>query len=114
MKLTTRTQYAVAALIYVKAHDQASPVKLESIATSEAISLHYLEQLFRKLRNAKIVQSVRGPGGGYVLIKRSATYAEIAEAVDEKIDICSDLKKVPQELKNLQKVVRAAFETANI
>jgi Rrf2 family iron-sulfur cluster assembly transcriptional regulator len=64
------------------------PVTLAAISERQHISLSYLEQLFGKLRRAKLVNSVRGPGGGYNLAKPTAdiTVAEIISAVDEPID----------------------------
>jgi Rrf2 family iron-sulfur cluster assembly transcriptional regulator len=64
------------------------PVTLAAISERQRISLSYLEQLFGKLRRAKLVNSVRGPGGGYCLAKPtgSITVAEIITAVDEPID----------------------------
>jgi len=64
------------------------PVTLAPISERQRISLSYLEQLFGKLRRAKLVTSVRGPGGGYCLAKPigSITVAEIITAVDEPID----------------------------
>jgi len=64
------------------------PVTLATISERQHISLSYLEQLFGKLRRAKLVNSVRGPGGGYNLAKPIAdiTVAEIISAVDEAID----------------------------
>jgi Rrf2 family iron-sulfur cluster assembly transcriptional regulator len=64
------------------------PVTLAAISERQHISLSYLEQLFGKLRRAKLVNSVRGPGGGYNLAKPTGniTVAEIISAVDEPID----------------------------
>jgi Rrf2 family iron-sulfur cluster assembly transcriptional regulator len=64
------------------------PVTLAAISERQHISLSYLEQLFGKLRRAKLVNSVRGPGGGYCLAKttESITVADIISAVDEPID----------------------------
>jgi Rrf2 family iron-sulfur cluster assembly transcriptional regulator len=64
------------------------PVTLAAISERQHISLSYLEQLFGKLRRAKLVNSVRGPGGGYCLAKptTSITVADIIAAVDEPID----------------------------
>jgi Rrf2 family iron-sulfur cluster assembly transcriptional regulator len=64
------------------------PVTLATISERQHISLSYLEQLFGKLRRARLVNSVRGPGGGYNLAKPTGniTVAEIISAVDEPID----------------------------
>ena len=65
-----------------------APVTLAAISERQKISLSYLEQLFGKLRRNKIVESVRGPGGGYYLARpgNSISVAEIVIAVDEPLD----------------------------
>ena len=67
MKLSTKGRYAVMAMVDLAAHYGEGPVTLSDIASRQEISLSYLEQLFAKLRRAGLVQSVRGPGGGYKL-----------------------------------------------
>ncbi len=69
MRLSTRGQYAVRAMVSLSCQSEAKPVALRDISESEGISLSYLEQLFVKLRKGNIVKSVRGPGGGYVLAR---------------------------------------------
>ena len=66
MRLTSKGRYAVRAMLDLTTHSNGSPVRLQEISNRQNISLHYLEQLFRKLRNGQAVKSVRGPGGGYV------------------------------------------------
>lgn len=67
MKLTTKGRYALRAMLDLINNSNGSPVRLKEISDRQGISLHYLEQLFRKLRTGGIVNSVRGPGGGYIL-----------------------------------------------
>src|SRR5690606_32423753 len=67
MRLTSKGRYAVRAMLDLTVHSNGNPVRLQEISRRQAISLHYLEQLFRKLRTGSVVKSVRGPGGGYVL-----------------------------------------------
>ena len=88
MRLTTKGRFAVTAMIDLALRSNAGPVALAAISQRQQISLSYLEQLFGKLRRAKLVSSVRGPGGGYCLAKPTAgiTVAEIITAVDEPID----------------------------
>jgi Rrf2 family iron-sulfur cluster assembly transcriptional regulator len=69
MRLTTKGQYAINGLLDLVRNGNGQAVRLEDIARRQGISLHYLEQLFRKMRLQKIVRSLRGPGGGYVLTK---------------------------------------------
>lgn len=88
MRLTTKGRYAVTAMLDLALHAQQNPVSLNDISCRQGISLSYLEQLFSKLRQAKLVNSVRGPGGGYLLSRGSDTIqvAEIVDAVNESID----------------------------
>lgn len=67
MKLTSKGRYAVTAMLDVALHSTTNPVPLADIAERQGISLSYLEQLFAKLRKESLVESVRGPGGGYRL-----------------------------------------------
>ena len=88
MRLTTKGRFAVTAMIDIALHATAGPVTLAGVADRQHISLSYLEQLFGKLRRRGLVESVRGPGGGYSLARDAATVsvAEIILAVDEPID----------------------------
>ena len=72
MRLSTKAQYAVRAMVSLSLHGGGSPMTLKDIAVREEISLTYLEQLFVKLRRGRIVDSVRGPGGGYLLARGPA------------------------------------------
>ncbi len=87
MKLGSRGRYAVMAMVDLASHENDGPVSLADIASRQEISLSYLEQLFAKLRKAELVDSVRGPGGGY-LLKKDASLTNVSEiiiAVDEAI-----------------------------
>jgi len=88
MRLTTKGRFAVTAMIDLALRDHAGPVALSGISGRQSISLSYLEQLFGKLRRNALVESVRGPGGGYRLGRSAAdiSIAEIIEAVDEPVD----------------------------
>ena len=88
MRLTTKGRFAVTAMLDLALHSGGAPVTLSGIAQRQGISLSYLEQLFGKLRRAKIVESVRGPGGGYCLAQPASeiTVAAIIVAVDEPLD----------------------------
>jgi len=81
MRLSTKAQYAVRAMVSLNLFTDGSPVSIKDIARREDISLSYLEQLFVKLRRGSIVQSVRGPGGGYVLA-RPADQIRVDEIID--------------------------------
>jgi Rrf2 family iron-sulfur cluster assembly transcriptional regulator len=67
MRLTTKGRFAVTAMIDLALRDEGGPVTLAAISERQGISLSYLEQLFGKLRRHSIVESVRGPGGGYTM-----------------------------------------------
>lgn len=88
MRLTTKGRFAVTAMLDLALRDKAAPVALAGISERQAISLSYLEQLFGKLRRHGLVDSVRGPGGGYRLARPMAEIrvADIIRAVDESLD----------------------------
>ncbi len=88
MKLSTKGRYAMIALADLAREGEGRLVSLSEIAERQTISLAYLEQLFVKLRRAEIVDSVRGPGGGYRLAKAADALrvSEILGAVDETMD----------------------------
>ena len=89
MQLTTKGRYAITAMLDLATNGTIEPLSLGIISQRQNISLSYLEQLFAKLRRAKLVRSVRGPGGGYVLNApaKDINLAQIIEAVDENIDL---------------------------
>lgn len=91
MRLTTKGRYAVTAMLDLALHQARGPISLADISSRQEISLSYLEQLFSKLRKKGLVESVRGPGGGYRLAQGSQDIfvADIVEAVDENIDATS-------------------------
>lgn len=88
MRLTTKGRFAVTALLDLALQRSTRPVTLADISQRQQISLSYLEQLFAKLRQRGLVESVRGPGGGYCLARDTGqvSVAEIILAVDEPID----------------------------
>lgn len=89
MKLTTKGRYAVTAMLDLSLHDDNGPVSLVEISERQDISLSYLEQLFSKLRRQGLVNSMRGPGGGYSLSRNAEDIAisNIIMAVDENLDV---------------------------
>jgi len=88
MRLTTKGRFAVTAMIDVAMNGTKGPVTLAGVSERQRISLSYLEQLFGKLRRHGLVDSVRGPGGGYRLARAPGTVsvADVIVAVDEPID----------------------------
>ena len=88
MRLTTKGRFAVTAMIDLALRQGSGPVTLAAISQRQQISLSYLEQLFGKLRRNELVESTRGPGGGYTLGRKpdAITVADIITSVDEPID----------------------------
>ena len=87
MKLTSKGRYAVMAMADLAKCNLKEPISLTEISLRQGISIAYLEQLFLKLRKNNLVQSARGPSGGYVLSKPPGEIKllSIISAVDEKI-----------------------------
>ncbi|SFH82459.1 Rrf2 family transcriptional regulator [Albimonas pacifica] len=97
MKLSTKGRYAVTALADIALQNAAERndqrlISLSEIAERQDISLAYLEQLFSRLRRAGLVESVRGPGGGYRLARAAdrVTIADVMSAVDERLNAMGD------------------------
>lgn len=107
MRLTSKGRYATRAMLDLTFHSSGNPVRLQEISSRQAISLHYLEQLFRKLRTGRVVKSVRGPGGGYVLARSmdEITIKDILECVGENINPAKDIMGLPSsgvEVKSME------------
>lgn len=88
MKLTTRGRYAVTAMLDLALYENQGPISLADISGRQEISLSYLEQLFSRLRRSGLVESTRGPGGGYCISQPLAevSVAHIVRAVNESVD----------------------------
>ncbi len=88
MRLTTKGRFAVTAMIDLALNAQNNAVKLNSISERQQISLSYLDQLFSKLRRAGLVESIRGPGGGYILGRDAGeiNIAQIIAAAEDELD----------------------------
>ena len=88
MRTSTKGRFAVNAMIDLALRERAGPVALASISQRQQISLSYLEQLFGHMRRLGLVESTRGPGGGYQLGRSSndISVADIVQAVDEPLD----------------------------
>lgn len=88
MRLTTKGRFAVTAMIDLAMNAQTGAVKLSAISERQSISLSYLEQLFSKLRRAGLVESLRGPGGGYILAApaEQINIAQIISAAEDRLD----------------------------
>jgi Rrf2 family iron-sulfur cluster assembly transcriptional regulator len=110
MRLSTKGRFAVTAMIDVGLRENAGPVSLGEIAVRHQISLSYLEQLFSKLRQRGLVESTRGPGGGYSLARdaEAITVADIIGAVE------GDLRDGETEGQTLAGDIGAAAMTAEL
>jgi Rrf2 family iron-sulfur cluster assembly transcriptional regulator len=88
MRLTSKGRYAVTAMLDIALHQQAGAVSLADIASRQCISLSYLEQIFTRLRREKLVKSVRGPGGGYLISEdlSNISIQRIVQAMNEDLD----------------------------
>jgi len=88
MKLTTKGRYAVTAMLDLALHYDQDPINLADISARQGISLSYLEQLFSRLRKQGLVESARGPGGGYMLARQAGhiSISDVIRAVDETVD----------------------------
>ena len=93
MRLTSKGRYAVRAILDLTFNSNGRPVRLQEISERQNISLHYLEQLFRRLRKGTVVKSVRGPGGGYVLARSmdEISVKDVLVSVGENINPARDL-----------------------
>ena len=87
MKLTNKGRYAVMAMAELAKHNIQKPINLSEISIRQGISISFLEQIFLQLKNKDLVQSVRGPSGGYILVKppEEIKLSNIINAVDEKV-----------------------------
>ena len=87
MRLNSKSRYAVMALADMASFDKSKPISLRDISLRQNISLQYLEQIFLKLKNNKLVKSSRGANGGYVLEKPASEIRllNIIDAVDEEV-----------------------------
>lgn len=86
MRMSTKSRFAVQAMIDLALRERSGPVALAQIAARQRVSLSYLEQLFSRLRRAGLVESTRGPGGGYTLGRRPAEISagDIVAAVEDE------------------------------
>ena len=89
MRLTTKGRYAVTAMLDLALNETRGPIRLAAISERQGISLSYLEQLFSRLRREGLVDSARGPGGGYRLARTAAEIAvvDVINAIDENVNV---------------------------
>ena len=96
MKLSTKGRYGVKAMVDLAIHYGGSPVSIKSISQRQNISEYYLEQLFSSLRKAKLIKSIRGAQGGYILNRQpeDITVSDIIEVLEGPIEISDCLDGV--------------------
>ena len=99
MRLSTKGRYAVRAMVDLSYYSKGQPVSLKEIAGREKISISYLEQLFLRLKRGGLVNSIRGPSGGYMLRRPAEEILiyEIIEQVDEPLDLVHCIKVMESE-----------------
>jgi Rrf2 family iron-sulfur cluster assembly transcriptional regulator len=129
MRISTRGRFAIAAMIDLALRESAYPTPLQDLAMRHRISLSYLEQVFAKLRQRGLVESTRGPGGGYTLGMRASdiTVADIVSAIEtsstsftssDKSDEAGDesfAQDLSQDLwNNLQTTIMAYLQTITL
>ena len=89
MQITTRSRYSARALLEMARNPRSAPLAIRTIARRQEIPGKYLESLFKQLRIAGLVRSIRGAGGGYVLARspQEVTLWAIVTAVEEKLSV---------------------------
>jgi Rrf2 family iron-sulfur cluster assembly transcriptional regulator len=115
MRMSTKGRFAIDALIDMTLRQAQGPVSLASISARQQVSLSYLEQMFGRLRRVGIVDSTRGPGGGYTLGRPAnrVSVAEIVSAVDEPM--VDDESGLSRELwQKLNEVMLAHMSTITL
>lgn len=112
MRLSTKAQYAVRAIVSLSLLAEGGPVHLREIAQREGLSLSYLEQLFVMLRRNQIVRSIRGPGGGYLLARPSSDIRvdEIIDSVEETLVPVACMEKDGKCICSEQCVTRSIWQ----
>lgn len=96
MKLSTKGRYGVKAMVDLAMHYGDTPVSIKTISQRQNISEYYLEQLFSSLRKAKLIKSIRGAQGGYILNRQpeDITVSDIIEVLEGPIEISDCLDGV--------------------
>ena len=100
MKLSTRSRYGARILVDLASHQDQGPVQIGEISKRQGISVKYLEQLIRPLKEARLINSVRGPKGGHLMAKnpKKVTLGQIVrlfEGQAELVECISCPEKCP-------------------
>lgn len=117
MRLSTKGRFAVTALMELAMHDHERPLTLLELSETQGISLSYLEQLFSRLRKSELVEGVRGPGGGYRLVRRPSqvTVAEIIAAIDgcddyDRHNVADDIERADSPAKYWEELSHQLYD----
>jgi Rrf2 family iron-sulfur cluster assembly transcriptional regulator len=99
MRLSTVGRYALRAMVDLTLHSEGGPILCKDIAERQEVSNQYLSQLFLRLKRADLIESVRGPGGGYVLARDAAAISagDVLRAVEETLDPVFCVDRDPQK-----------------
>ena len=99
MKISTQSRYGLRALFDIAYHSAGQSTQVKDISSRQAISPRYIEQIFQRLKKAGIIESIRGPSGGYYLAKKvdEISVGDIVRATEGKIELvhCSGSRKSP-------------------
>ena len=122
MRLTTKGKYAIIGILDLLNHTDKEPIRIQDIATRQNLSIHYLEQLFAKLRKNGVVKSIKGPKGGYLLAQKAnkITIKCIFDYVNEDINL-SDIESHTKERKisqnyfqNLEDIIQNYLKNSSL
>lgn len=102
METTKNVEYAV---VLIKSLNDTRPTKLENIAVAKGLSMAFMEQVARKLRQAGIIASFRGPGGGYVICDRKITFYDIERVMHEEREISPVIKPYMDQVNSVLKSI---------
>lgn len=98
MRITTKGRYGMRAIIYLALAYHNRPISISTIAEQEKVSSEFLEQIFFKLKKAGLIQSIRGPGGGFILGRKPAevTMKDVLDAIGEtgRLTPCTFRRKI--------------------
>jgi len=113
MRVTSKGRYSIQAALDLAFHFSGKPVRLQEISDRQTISIHYLEQIFRRLRKGFVVESTRGPGGGYAFSRamKEISVKDVLIHAGENIDPALDFKHAVkgQENETLELFVARRF-----
>jgi len=116
VRFTKKAQYAIVALLDIANHADMNAVRLKDISERQKISLDYLEQIFKNLRELGLVKSIRGPGGGYMISKslEKITVKDVFRSLNEKRKIDTKKYNTPEWINLRLLLAEIELETVSI